>query len=56
MTDPVDQPEQISLDDLEAFIRDTLYSHEIDGSGVIMITRHQVNMIAASIARHVIVG
>ena len=56
MTDPVDQSEQIRLDDLEAFIRDTLYSHELDGSGIVMIARHQVSTIAASIARRAIVG
>ena len=45
-----------SLEDLEAFIREELCSHELDGSGIITISHNQVGHIAASIARRAIIG
>ena len=47
---------RIGVDDLEDLIRDEIYAHELDGSGVITMARKEVGPLAARIARRAIVG
>ena len=47
---------EISMDDFEAFVRDTLYAYELDGSGILTLSHAQVVPLAASIARRAIIG